>query len=143
MHNVIYVYMNVKAEALFRSLSDKTRLRCVSLLETRGELCVCELTDGLLESQPKISRHLAYLKKAGVVSMRRDGLWIHYRINPNLPAWAIQVIREASRGLMGTEPFLQDSHRLSLIEGQQENRCLPAATSRKKNILFPSNNLWY
>jgi arsenate reductase len=128
--------MNTLADSLFRALADKTRLRCVALLETRGELCVCELTHGLSESQPKISRHLAYLKKAGVVRIRRDGLWIHYRINPDLPAWAIQVIRSASYGLTDTEPFLQDSHRLSQVEPYRENRCSPAVTSRKKNILF-------
>ena len=136
MRNAIYAYMNFIADSLFRSLSDRTRLRCIALLETHGELCVCELTHGLLESQPKISRHLAYLKKAGVVSMRKDGLWVHYRINPSLPTWAVQVIRETSRGLLDTKSFLEDSHRLSLINGQFGNRCSPAAASHKKNILF-------
>lgn len=128
--------MNFTAVSIFRSLSDITRLRCVALLETHGELCVCELTQGLSESQPKISRHLGYLKRAGVVSMRRDGLWIHYRINPALPAWAIRVIRDTSAGLTDSEPFLEDSHRLRVIDSLRGNPCLPATRSRKKNILF-------
>ncbi len=61
---------------LFKNLSDETRLCLVLLLREKGELCVCELTSILKESQPKISRHLALLRDAGLLIDRRDGKWI-------------------------------------------------------------------
>ena len=64
---------------LFAALADRTRLRVLNLLGAR-EVCVCYFVELLGESQPKISRHLAYLRRAGVVSARRDGKWIHYSI---------------------------------------------------------------
>jgi ArsR family transcriptional regulator, arsenate/arsenite/antimonite-responsive transcriptional repressor len=64
---------------LFSALADRTRLRVLNLLSC-GEVCVCYFVELLDESQPKISRHLAYLRRAGVVNARRDGKWIHYSI---------------------------------------------------------------
>ena len=64
---------------LFSALADRTRLRVLNLLSA-GEVCVCYFVELLGESQPKISRHLAYLRRAGVVHARRDGKWIHYSI---------------------------------------------------------------
>lgn len=67
-------------ENLFMALSDQTRLRLLNLMR-EDEICVCFFTEVLGESQPKISRHLAYLRKSGLVKTRRDGKWMHYRIN--------------------------------------------------------------
>lgn len=78
----------------FKCLSDETRLRCLLLIQREGELCVCELTAALQEVQPKISRHLAQLKKCTLLLDRRQGQWVFYRINPNLPDWALQVITQ-------------------------------------------------
>jgi ArsR family transcriptional regulator len=64
---------------LFAALADPTRLRLLNLM-AGGEVCVCYLVEVLRQSQPKISRHLAYLRKAGVVSARREGKWMHYRV---------------------------------------------------------------
>jgi len=64
---------------LFQALADPTRLRILNLLAA-GELCVCYFVEILGDPQPKISRHLAYLRRAGVVDARRDGKWIHYRL---------------------------------------------------------------
>jgi len=64
---------------LFSALADRTRLRLLNLLRS-GELCVCYFVEILEETQPKISRHLAYLRRAGVVTARRDGKWIHYSL---------------------------------------------------------------
>jgi ArsR family transcriptional regulator len=64
---------------LFAALADRTRLRLLNLLSA-GEVCVCYFVELLGESQPKISRHLAYLRRAGVVQARRDGKWIHYSL---------------------------------------------------------------
>ncbi len=64
---------------LFQALGDRTRLRLLNLM-TEGEICVCYFVEILDESQPKISRHLAYLRRAGIVAARREGKWMHYRI---------------------------------------------------------------
>ena len=73
---------------LFAALADRTRLRVLNLLKA-GELCVCYFVELLGESQPKVSRHLAYLRRAGVVHARRDGKWIHYSLaKPADPAVA-------------------------------------------------------
>lgn len=68
-----------KVELIFRALSDRTRLRILNLLQG-GELCVCDVVDVLDSPQPTISRHLAYLRKAGLVIARKDGLWSYYRL---------------------------------------------------------------
>ena len=65
----------------FRAFSDATRLRILNLLRG-GEVCVCDLVEALGVSQPKVSRHLAYLRKAGLVRARKDGLWSHYSLAP-------------------------------------------------------------
>ncbi|MGI8811816.1 MAG: ArsR/SmtB family transcription factor [Pyrinomonadaceae bacterium] len=68
-----------RLEAFFMALADKTRLRLLNLMGSE-EICVCFFTDVLGDSQPKISRHLAYLRNAGLVKARRDGKWMHYSI---------------------------------------------------------------
>ena len=80
--------MNLTADTLFSALSHEIRLRSLLLMQAQGELCVCELTHALGLSQPMISRHLALLREAGLVSDRRAGVWIYYTINPALPDWA-------------------------------------------------------
>src|SRR5438477_9678699 len=66
-------------ETLFKALADATRLRILGLLLT-GEVCVCHIHESLKIAQPKASRHLAYLRRAGLVETRRDGLWVYYRL---------------------------------------------------------------
>jgi ArsR family transcriptional regulator len=71
---------------LYAALADRTRLRLLNLM-TGGEVCVCHFVDILQEGQPKISRHLAYLRNTGIVRARRDGRWMHYSIvRPEAPA---------------------------------------------------------
>ncbi|HEX9984349.1 MAG TPA: metalloregulator ArsR/SmtB family transcription factor [Thermoanaerobaculia bacterium] len=73
---------------LFQALGDRTRLRILNLVAA-GEVCVCYFVELLGDSQPKVSRHLAYLRRAGLVSTRRDGKWIHYSLaRPADPAAA-------------------------------------------------------
>lgn len=76
----------------YKCLSDETRLRCLLLIEQESELCVCELMVAIDEIQPKISRHLAQLRKCGLLQDRRQGQWVFYRINPLLPNWAKLVL---------------------------------------------------
>jgi len=110
-------------ENFFPALADPTRLRCLLLLATEGELCVCELTHALDESQPKISRHLAMLREAGIVSDRRDGLWIHYRLNPDLPLWTRKILNTASLANTTAKPFAQDRKRLRGAPNRPPVRC--------------------
>ena len=70
-------------ENLFKALADKTRLRILALLGS-NEVCVCHIHDSLGVPQPTVSRHLAYLRKSGLVEARRDGVWMHYQISRSL-----------------------------------------------------------
>lgn len=76
----------------FKCLSDATRLQSLLLLQLKKELCVCDLMQALDESQPKVSRHLAELRACGLVQDERRGKWVYYRINRELPAWALKVL---------------------------------------------------
>ena len=111
------------ADDLFRALADPTRLRLLLLLADQGELCVCELTHALAEFQPKISRHLAMLREAGIVLDRREGLWIHYRISPDLPVWAREILTTASQANATAKPFTQDRKRLRGAPTRPPVRC--------------------
>ncbi len=81
-------------EVVFAALADRTRLRLLNLM-SGGEVCVCFFVEVLDEPQPKVSRHLAYLRRAGLVHARRDGKWIHYGIAPDLPKAAQQILDAA------------------------------------------------
>lgn len=77
---------------LYKCLSDETRLRCLLLIEREQELCVCELVAALDEIQPKISRHLAQLRKYELLVDRRQGQWVFYQLNPALPKWTRVIL---------------------------------------------------
>ncbi len=98
---------------VFAALSDRLRLRCVLLLAREGELCVCELVQALDVVQPKVSRHLATLRAAGVVAARRDAQWLHYRLNPDRPRWLSRVIEAARAGAARDADHLADLKRLA------------------------------
>ncbi len=90
---------------LFAALADPTRLRLLNLMNGR-EVCVCYLVEVLEQGQPKISRHLAYLRRAGIVSARRDGKWMHYRIQR--PAGdAAAAILDATLHSLRSDPRMQ------------------------------------
>jgi ArsR family transcriptional regulator len=103
----------IQTEIILRALADGTRLRVINLLLVEDELCVCELTEALQMVQPKVSRHLAILREAGLVLDRREGLWIHYRIHPDLPAWGNQLLEAMHKGCTGKPPYSDDLKRLS------------------------------
>jgi ArsR family transcriptional regulator len=98
-------------ENLFLALADKTRLRLLNLMR-RQEVCVCFLTEVLNESQPKISRHLAYLRNANLVTARRDGKWIYYRIQKPEDIFAEQIIQDTLNWLESKEEMRKDYHNL-------------------------------
>jgi ArsR family transcriptional regulator len=92
-------------ELLFRALADQTRLRLLNLMGD-DEVCVCFLVEALKLSQPKISRHLAYLRRAGIVASRRDGKWMHYRLTQPNDSCAAGVL-SAVRDWLVNDPAMQ------------------------------------
>lgn len=78
----------------YKALADDTRLKSLLLITEQQELCVCELMTALAQSQPKVSRHLAQLRKANILTDRRSGQWVYYSLHPALPAWAHQVLQQ-------------------------------------------------
>jgi ArsR family transcriptional regulator len=108
---------------LFTILSDPTRLRALMLIQAEGEVCVCEFTHALDESQPKISRHLAVMREAGVVDARREGTWMHYRLHPGLPGWAKQTIESTHHRIGGLSPFSADFEKLVEMNKRPEKNC--------------------
>ena len=108
-------------EGLFKALADATRLRILGLL-LAGEVCVCDIHESLKIPQPKASRHLAYLRRSGLVETRREGLWIHYRLG-KLPDPVMAAIVDAVRhALTHVDSVHRDGERLQKRTGC----CVPA-----------------
>src|SRR5213593_2695539 len=110
----------IEMDRVFKALGDVTRLRILGLL-LAGEVCVCDIHESLRIPQPKASRHLAYLRRSGLVDTRRDGLWIHYRLaavaDPVLAALE-SAVRHA---LTHADVVRRDAERLRKRTG----RCVP------------------
>lgn len=98
-------------ELFFRALADRTRLRLLNLLGD-DEVCVCFLVEILGTNQPKVSRHLAYLRRAGVVASRRQGLWVHYRVVPPKNEEAARLLESVRACLAGDPEMRRDRSRL-------------------------------
>ncbi|MEZ5345587.1 MAG: metalloregulator ArsR/SmtB family transcription factor [Pyrinomonadaceae bacterium] len=98
-------------ETLFTALSDQTRLRLLNLIRNE-EVCVCFFVEALDESQPKISRHLAYLRKAGLVETRRDGKWMHYKLSMPEDENLQNIINETLNRLAQSDQMRGDYERL-------------------------------
>jgi len=103
---------------LFKALGDETRLRIVALL-AHGELCVCHLEETLQLSQPKVSRHLAILRGAGVVEFRRDGNWIHYRLIPQPDADCERQLRALVKTFAKRAALRKGLERLVKVRGPE------------------------
>jgi ArsR family transcriptional regulator len=88
----------METEILFHALSDATRRQILATLIERGECCVCHLYETLDMTQPKVSRHLAILREAGLVQTRREGLWVHYSLHQALPDWVRTVLEAMTQG---------------------------------------------
>ncbi|MFN2444663.1 MAG: ArsR/SmtB family transcription factor [Vicinamibacterales bacterium] len=115
-----------RLEALFKALADATRLRILGLLLT-GEICVCHIHESLRITQPKASRHLAYLRRSGLVETRREGLWVYYRLAAAAGDPLVDTIRQAVLHTLGhIEVVQRDADRLEKKTGC----CLPAMTGR-------------
>lgn len=93
---------------LFKLLADETRRRIIALLMYKKELCVCEIFFALELSQPKVSRHLAAMRQVKLLTVRREGTWIFYKINSNLPHAIFQIFEN----IVALESFQKDQVRL-------------------------------
>ncbi|MDG3086675.1 metalloregulator ArsR/SmtB family transcription factor [Vibrio hannami] len=102
----------------FKILSDETRMRCLLLIAREEGLCVCELTEALNESQPKISRHLAQLRQSGVLIDERKGQWVMYRVSDSLPGWLAKIIDGLKSSNCLKEQYQQDIERLNAMGGR-------------------------
>ena len=119
-------------ELLFKALADRTRLRLLNLMGA-DEVCVCFFVEVLGTNQPKISRHLAYLRRAGVVSARRDGKWIHYRIQSPQDPHAARVFAAVMEWLAEDREMRQDRARLERV------CCAPQAPVRLQGAPRPAS----
>jgi ArsR family transcriptional regulator len=102
--------------SLFQALADATRLRILGLL-LAGEMCVCDIHESLKIPQPKASRHLAYLRRAGLVETRRDGLWVHYRLGKLSDPVLAAIVDAVRHALTHADAVRRDSERLQKRTG--------------------------
>ena len=115
-------------EELFKALADATRLRILRLLMA-GELCVCNIHDALKIPQAKASRHLAYLRRVGLVTTRREGLWVYYSLSKSADPIVGTVEHATTHVLAHVDVLRKDAERLE----KQTGCCVPA-TARAKDL---------
>src|SRR5213593_2124309 len=106
----------IEMDRVFKALGDVTRLRILGLLLT-GEVCVCDIHESLRIPQPKASRHLAYLRRSGLVETRRDGLWIHYRLGKLVDPVMAAIVDAVRHGLTHVDTVHRDAERLQKRTG--------------------------
>jgi ArsR family transcriptional regulator len=104
-------------ESVFKALADKTRLRILALLGN-NEVCVCHIHDSLGLPQPTVSRHLAYLRKSGLVAARRDGIWMHYQVSRSLRPLVQGIVGAAIEALHQLPATTQDRKQFERSFGQ-------------------------
>jgi len=120
---------------LFAALADTTRLRLLNLMAGR-EVCVCYFVEILRQGQPKISRHLAYLRKAGLVAARREGKWMHYRIAPPADAAAASILSAALASLSSDKQMHADLAKLDRACCAPQRLVVPEGAPRP-SLLVP------
>jgi ArsR family transcriptional regulator len=122
---------NYDLALLFAALADRTRLRLLNLMNGK-EVCVCYFVEILGQSQPKISRHLAYLRRAGIVAARRDGKWMHYKIVAPSHTGAAKILCE-TLAVLGEDKGMQaDLGRLN------KSCCVPQKVSALERAPMPT-----
>ena len=107
----------------FDVLSDETRRRILHMIMKEGELCVCELYYALDITQPKVSRHLAIMREMDLLSARRDGTWIYYRLHPQLPYWAVKILEVMMDGVANVPVYIHDATRMSGMPNRPDKCC--------------------
>ena len=124
-------------ENLFKALADTTRLRILALLGN-NEVCVCHIHDSLGLPQPTISRHLAYLRKSGLVAARRDGVWMHYQVSRSVSpvlrgvlAAAVDALRQAPATTQDRKQFERSFGRLYVLDAPSGGACCAPRTRKR------------
>ena len=118
---------------LFAALADPTRLRLLSLMSGR-EVCVCYFVEILRQGQPKISRHLAYLRRAGIVAARRDGKWMHYRMVPQGDEAAASILAAVLASLGADRQMQADLAKLDRACCAPQKLVMPEGAPRPANL---------
>jgi len=134
---VIKFIIMAKMQTFFIALADRTRRRILNLMRNQ-EICVCFFTEVLDVSQPKISRHLAYLRNAGIVSARREGKWMYYRIIELEDFYAAQILQDTLDWLKAEERMQEDYEKLVSVCSSPS---VPVSITRARepNILPKTN----
>ena len=116
-------------EGVFKALADKTRLRILALLGN-NEVCVCHIHDSLGLPQPTVSRHLAYLRRSGLVAVRRDGVWMHYQVSRSLDPViqgvvnaAVEAVRQAPATAHDRKQFQRSFGQLYVLNSTAGGAC--------------------
>lgn len=115
------------ATTVFSTLADPIRLRALALISKHGELCVCELVAALDLPQPKVSRHLAVMRDAGLLRDRRDAQWVLYALSPDMPEWVSGAIEAAVAAVESEALHIKDTRRLARANRPARMRCGKAA----------------
>ena len=112
----------IDADTLIQALADGTRLRALVFLTRETSLCVCELTAALDVSQPKMSRHLAALRALDIVEDARIANRVFYRLHPDLPDWAREVVHRLAEGMTAMSDFATVQRRLDGFPNRPQQR---------------------
>lgn len=121
--------MSIRPDTLLGLLAHPLRLRAALLLRSEGELCVCELTHAFRIQQPVVSRHLGQLRRAGLVTARREGTWIHYRLAGNLPTWVTRVLDATASA---EAQHARDLRALATMRDRPGHACCPTRTDSEQ-----------
>jgi ArsR family transcriptional regulator len=111
-----------RVDVMFRAFSDRTRLRILHMLRG-GELCVCDIVEVLGVPQPKASRHLAYLRKAGLVEARKEGLWSYYRLTPSRNNFHGKLLECLECCFQDVSELAKDAQRLNVTKCTDSGGC--------------------
>jgi ArsR family transcriptional regulator len=113
------VNKDYRIELFFKALADRTRLRIIHLIGD-DEVCVCFFVEVLKTNQPKVSRHLAYMRRAGLVSARREGKWMNYKLVEPPDAYAARIFSEVRDWLANNPEMQRDKVRLAKLVGTSQ-----------------------
>jgi ArsR family transcriptional regulator len=107
---------NIDPTSVFATISNPVRLRCLFLVATNPDVCVCEVEEALQIAQPAASKALNALKAQGIVTATRDANWSHYSLNDSMPDWLREIVNSTVKELSGRQPYRKDANRLRNLE---------------------------
>ena len=112
----IFQMQNIDPTAVFATISNPVRLRCLFLVATNLDVCVCEVEEALQIAQPAASKALNALKAQGIVTATRDANWNYYSLNDSMPDWLREIVNSTVKELSGRQPYRKDATRLRNLE---------------------------